>query len=342
MSDFPTSVTRWLRDSRVQRRLAILALAAIALVGPSITPSSSPASGPETVAIQPRRAQPPVRRIATPSRFPKALTDADLNVFRGLGAWVDLFDVNLDAEAYVAQMQRNGVSTLYLQTGRTNTATQIDPQVGPWLAAAHDAGMRVVGWYLPFYSKPELDLARSLAVATYRYGTHRFDGLGIDIEYRAAVQGTSTWNRKVAKHLATVRRELGPGYPLAAIPPTPLQMRVAPEYWAGFPWASLGAHADAILLMSYWSDRIGCPQVRAHCPYEFTARNIEITRRLIGRSDRIIHVIGGVGDEISGSEVRDFVRGALDASADGASMYDARTTDARWWRQLSDLRRLGR
>lgn len=282
-----------------------------------------------------------VKAKPSQKRFDAALADSDLDLFRGLGAWIDLFDMDLDADAYIAQMAGSGVRTLYLQTGRSNSDSQMDPRAGRWLVAAHEAGMKVVGWYLPFYSKPQVDLIRTLHVANYTYQGHSFDGVGVDIEYRAAVPGVFTWNRRVSEHLKQVRKALGPGYPLAAIPPTPLQMRVAPTHWAGFPWQNLGKFSDAILLMSYWSDRTGCPLVRHHCAYEFTAYNVDLTRQLIGRDDRIIHVIGGVGDRIGRSELLDFVRGAVDAAANGASIYDARTTRPSWWKDLKALRGLG-
>ncbi len=337
---FRSSVTRCLRDARVKRRLLVLGLAAAALVAPGLTPSGAPRALDARPAIR-ERTEPVTPRHAEPSRFPEPLTQRQLDVFRGLGAWIDLFDVDLSIDDYVAQMKRNGVQTLYIQTGRTNTDTGVDARVGRWLAVAHRADMKVVGWYLPMYDRPKVDRARTLAIATYRHGPHRFDGLGIDIEFRAAVPGTR-WNRRVSRHLATIRRELGPGYPIASIPPPPLQMAVAPGYWSGFPWRALGEHSDAILLMNYWSARRGCPQVRIYCAYEFTAGNIAMTRRLIGRDDRIIHVIGGVGNATDGAEVREFVRGALDAAADGASFYDARTTRAPWWKDLAGLQRLGR
>lgn len=331
-----------MRDARVQRRSAVLGLAGLALLLPGMRPEGARTpidTGQQAAAASGARTTP--QRLAPQGRFPKPLTDAQLDVFRGFGAWIDLFDVDLSVEDYIARMKRSGVRTLYIQTGRSNTEVAVDPRVGPWLAAAHRAGMKVVGWYLPMYTQPRVDLRRTVMIQRFRHGSHRFDGIGIDIEYRAAVSSLSIWNRRVAEHLAAVRAKLGPGYPIASIPPPPLQMRVAPEYWAGFPWKALGRHTDAVMLMSYWSARTGCPRVRIHCAYEFTANNISLTRQLIGRDDRIIHIIGGVGNAIDERELKDFVRGALDGAADGASIYDARTTRDPWWKDLSQLRRLG-
>lgn len=262
-------------------------------------------------------------------------------MFEGLGAWVDLFDIQLDHRAITRRLAEAGVRTLYLQTGRSNSSTQIEPGIGKWLAAAHAEGLKVVGWYLPFYAKVPFDVERTLAIARYRYKGQAFDGVGIDIEYRAAVRGPLAWNGRVVRHIQQVRERLGDGYPIAAIPPTPLQMRVAPSYWMGFPWAQIAAESDALLLMSYWSDRSGCPEIRYHCPYEFTRLNIQMARELSGRDDIIIHVIGGVGDSIDRGELQAFIRGAAEGAADGASIYDVRTTAPNWWRDLRTLKDLG-
>jgi hypothetical protein len=114
-------------------------------------------------------------------------------------------------------------------------------------------------------------------------------------------------------------------------------MLLAPNMWSGFPWQQLGRLSSDIMLMSYWSFRNGCPLIRRYCAYEFTKYNVEITRRMTG-GHVPIHVIGGVGDSINSRELDQFVQGAIDAHADGASIYDIGTTQPRWWRSLARLR----
>jgi hypothetical protein len=263
------------------------------------------------------------------------------DIFRGLGAWVDLFDYPvLDPARTLRRMEHNGVRTVYVQTGRSNTFRSVSRRVGPWLVEAHRRNIAVVGWYLPDYANVPRDVHRTMAIKRYRYRGHSFDGLGIDVEYRGAVHSLPRWNHKVADHARRVRATSG-RFPVATIPPTPLQMAVAPGYWHGFPWEQIARNADAVLLMSYWSDRSGCPRIRRHCPYEFTARNVRLTRRLIATDHALIHVIGGVGDSIDDVELRRFVQGARDARADGASIYDVVTTRGRWWKVLRPLGSLG-
>jgi hypothetical protein len=260
--------------------------------------------------------------------------DSPLGAFRALGTWVDLYDLaELRPQAAVASMRAHGVRTLYFETARYNTPAAVDPATGGWLRAAHAAGMKVVGWYVPGYASMRTDVACMVAIARFRDGGERFDAAGIDIEVKHGAN--AVWNARVASHAAAVRRALGPGYPLAAITPTPLGMGVAPARWAGFPWRALGRSADVVVLMSYWSYRGDCPRVPSHCAYAYTRTNVERARSLTGRP---VHVIGGVGDLVSAAEIRDFVRGARDAAAFGASVYDFRTTSNLMWDLLRAVR----
>jgi hypothetical protein len=290
---------------------------------PAPKPKPTPAPQPQSKATQ------------------KKASGGSASVFGGLGAWVDLFDLDaLAAGPTVAMMKRNGVRTLYLQTGRSDTRYAVQPGVIPWLVAAQDAGLKVVGWYLPYYVGVNYDVSRVVSIARFRYGTHRFDGVGVDIEFKGAQPNNAKWNRNVAGEMKMVRAILGPDYPLASIPPPPLQMRLAPTFWRGFPWKALGRYSSEIMLMAYWSPRTGCPKIRIHCAYEYTKYNILKTRELAG-SQVPIHIIGGVADGISTGQLKRFIRGAIDAHANGASIYDVATTKRAWWRELRKLTILG-
>lgn len=281
----------------------------------------------------------PNQAVPSPSptkQRPAPSSSKDLSMFGGLGAWVDLFDFEaLDPVASVADMRARGVRTLYLQTGRYNTVERVVPQAGPWLQAAHDVGLQVVGWYLPGYRSMQRDLRRTLEIASYDYLGHRFDALAIDIEYKGLVRDPPRWNARVVEHAEAVRASLGQAYPIAAIVPPPLQMDVAPLLWAGFPWEGIAGPSDVVMLMSYWSFR-RCPEIPDHCALPFTQRNIEITRSLIG-VERPIHTIGGVGDSVNAREIADFVTGAKVGAAFGASIYDYRTTKEKFWASLLEL-----
>jgi hypothetical protein len=285
----------------------------------------------------------PAARVVWPAIPQEALSvlNTKRSVFSGLGAWIDVYDYPvLPLAKTIATMKAAGVETLYIETGLSSTKQAVVPESLPWLVAAHNAGMKVVAWYLPYYVNVPLDVARTAWIARLNYHGIRFDGIGVDIEYKGAMANNRIWNRNVVRHMNGVRRALGPNYPLAAIPPPPLQMRLAPETWRGFPWAQLGKSSSEIMLMSYWSFRTGCPKVTINCAYDFTRWNVLITRKLTG--GRVpIHVIGGVGDNINHRQLNQFVQGAIDAHADGASIYDVGTTKPSWWQSLTKLRALG-
>jgi hypothetical protein len=289
-------------------------------------------------APSPAAPQPGTTHEAEPARG--STGSERLAAFGGLGAWVDVYDfADLDPARATADMATHGVRTLYLQTGRYNTRTAVASHDAAWLVAGHAAGLRVVGWYLPSYRHLGLDVRRTVAIATYEAGGQRFDGLGIDVEFKNDVRHVPTWNARVAQHARMVRARLGDAYPITAITPPPLQMDVAPWRWAGFPWRALAEASDVIMLMDYWSFR-DCKNVPVHCAGPFTARNIAVTHLLTGAPHIPIHVIGGVGDSITGREVARFASAARRAGAYGASLYDYQTTRASFWRLLAPLANL--
>lgn len=336
--------------------ILVAALAALAVAQGAVAARRvAPASAPSPATARPARsaahpAAPPEtnelahvplprsRERATQLRTTRAETERDVELFGGLGAWIDVYNDDLDPRRAVREMAGRGVRTLYIQTGRWNLPHDVEPYVKPWLAESHRAGLKVVGWYLPGYGDVRKDLRRTIAVARYRFRGHRFDGLGIDIEWRGEVRRRSAWNERVVRHARAARRALS-DYPIAAITPSPLQMRVAPRYWRGFPWKPLARVSDAVMTMSYWSYRDDCPRKRVHCAYQYTREDVRLARKLTG--GRVpIHIIGGVGDAVSVREVRDFVKAARRARPFGASFYDFGVTPSSYWRYLQRLRGL--
>jgi len=290
---------------------------------------------------------PAPRPAVKPKPRPAKKIGPNITAFRGLGAWVDIYDYNdVVPEDAVADMQAKGVKTLYLQTGRWNTQAK-DPSnesfedatlVARWLEAAHAHGIKVVGWYLPAYDDLARDVRRTVAIAQYRSGTGQpFDALAIDIEYRQQMPSQTAWNAAVAEQARQVRAVLGSKYPIGAITPAPLQMEVRPQYWAGFPWVQLGASADVFMPMAYWSFRDDCSSNPDHCAYGYTKGSVDKVRELTGRPNVPVHVIGGVANAVTTQEVRDFVSAAARAGVYGGSLYDYRTTSSDYWAVLAKL-----
>lgn len=281
--------------------------------------------------------------------FDRWVLKASPVIFRKLGAWVDLFDYTsstTDATigSRVADMASRGVKTIYLQTGRYNTDAFLYPtQAGQWLAHAHAAGIAVVGWYFPAYSEYlSGDITKAAAVASFvGPGNHRFDGLGIDIEYRAKTSSKTEFFNGISSHLASVRSRVGLVFPVGAITFSPQDMDRWTAGWSGFPWGSVTSYATAVLPMNYWSvssNRNLCSGGNTnYCAYGFTLQNILRTRSATGLP---VHPIGGVANAINTAEVAQYVQAAKDAHAYGGSLYDYNTTQSPFWTPLAQINAL--
>lgn len=271
----------------------------------------------------------------------------DLSMFARVGAWIDVYDYSTNAWEATGVMKQKGVRTVYLQTGRWNSPNERNTaeftnkkMVDWWIHAAHARGMRVVGWYLPAYNDMARDVRRTTMIWTYRTGyKQRFDGLAIDIEYKAKMPNQTAWNKAVAEHIRRVRAAVGWSAPLASITPAPLGMRIKPQHWTGFPWGTLGTQSHVMMPMGYWSYRTDCATNANHCAYGYTKGNITETRRLTNKPNIFVHAIGGVADRITAADVRSFVRAVRETKAIGGSLYDYRTMRAEHWPPLADLNR---
>ena len=258
--------------------------------------------------------------------------------FRDLGAWVDLYDYGLDPKTAIETMHSHGVKTVYLQTARYNSSADIvyPADVDAWLLEAHRAGMKVVGWYLPAYSEyMDTDVRRTVAIAQHRSPSgQKFDALGVDIEYKGATSSLSEFNANIVTHLDRVRSGAGSSFTIAAIVPSPVGMSLSPSSWTGFPWAQIGSRTHVVMPMAYWSYRTDCSTNASHCPRQYAIDNVNQARALTGRP---VHIIGGIGNDVSASEVSQFVDGVRAANAYGGSLYDYRTTSSSYWQYLEKL-----
>jgi hypothetical protein len=356
------SVVPWPR-----RRMLLLVLA-LALVPIPAVPRSGGSRGGILATVVAEAAVPVPCRQGTWSSAAVAGAAGrsrrpSIAAFCRLGAWVDHYDVEgrgsarqspaaprspylrgihgLDPATSVRDLASHHVGTLYLQTARfSDGADLVRPGLlGRWLRAAHAAGLRVVGWYLPGYGRwLERDVRRTLAVAGFRSGGQRFDALAVDIEHRMGAGDRAAFNAGVAAHLERVRRALGDGYAIGAIVPAPRGMARYRARWAGFPWRGIARDADVVQTMGYWSYRGGCRGGRRDCPYPYTSANLADAARATGLP---VHAIGGVADAVSAADVAEFVRAARDARAVGASLYDYATTMPAFWPSLEQLDQLG-
>lgn len=256
--------------------------------------------------------------------------------YAGLGTWVDIYATSSWAapQRAVAEMARDGVRTLYLQTGNYSQPVDL---VRPWavgrfIDAAHARGLRVVAWYLPAFLYPAQDERRALAAIRFR-SPHggRFDGFALDIE-ASLVTHVPLRTRRLLRLSARLRAAAGPGYPLGAIIPSPVGIRRHPKYWPGFPYRRLARSYSAFLPMAYFTDAHvhGIGPTRA-----YLAADVADIRTGTGNPHVPIHLIGGIAGSMGAPETTGFMRAVADCAPVGYSLYEFPITSPATWRALT-------
>ena len=262
----------------------------------------------------------------------------DVDVYRGVGAWVDMYDPAELGNPWpvLVEMRERGVRTLYFETASWRVPKGLDfkdqQAVDLFLDEAHAIGIKVVAWYLPGFDDLRTDLRRSRAVLDYETpdGHQRFDGFAIDIESQR-IRSVRARNAAMLRYSRALRRYAGPSYALGAITPDLRSTTVSPGLWPGFPYRAAARYYDVFLPMAYSTYRgRGASYV-----YPYGRSNAATVRALTGRP---VHLIGGLTDALSSSDAAAFVRGARDGGAIGASFYDFAIGQDGAWRALSLFR----
>jgi hypothetical protein len=298
----------------------VLALAALVVVAASVVALAGQ-TGRAAGAPAPRARGATERAVSAP-----------IIAYRGLGAWVDIFDSWSHPVAIVDSMAAHGVRTLYIETANWHSATALtNPSaLAQFITAAHARGMRVVAWYLPQFKSVSIDRARSLAAVRFTTpGGQKFDSFALDIE-DSSVARAATRTANLLALSQQLRAAVGRRYPLGAIIPSPVGMTIHAAYWPNFPYRQLAAIYDVLLPMGYYTYHGQGP---AHA-YEETCENISIIRAQTGKPGIPIHVIGGSAGNTSPAEVQAFTRAVRERGVIGASLYDYATTSVSFWQYL--------
>ncbi len=258
--------------------------------------------------------------------------------YAGLGTWLSIYAKKAwrDPEPQVEAMAADGVRTLYLETGNYRQHTDlVRPwQLGPFIDAAHAAGMRVVAWYLPSFASLRKDERRAVAAIRFRSATgQRFDGFSLDIE-ATVVRGIPLRDRRLVRLSKRLRRDVGPRYPLGAITPSPIGM--SPSYWPGIPYRALSHLYSVFLPMAYSTDRDlrGRKATRA-----YLAATVAAIRNAAGKPHLPVHLIGGISGSMGAKETAGFMQAVADCSPLGYSLYAFPTTRPAAWTALTAPRR---
>ena len=261
--------------------------------------------------------------------------ERDLSPYAGLGTWIDIYSPSFraDADGIAAALARHRVRTLYVETGNFRQRSDIvaPQQLGRLIEAAHARRIAVVGWYLPDLTNLTRDLRRALAAVRFvSSGGERLDSFALDIE-SSAVRNVAVRTRRLLTLSMRLRTAVGTGYALGAIIPSPVGMRLLPRYWPGFPYAALDRTFDAFLPMTYYTYRAHGSAAVAR----YVQTSVAIIRTQTGDASVPIHVIGGLADATSNSDVAAFARTVGTCGARGFSLYDFFETKPAVWSLLS-------
>jgi hypothetical protein len=256
--------------------------------------------------------------------------------YAGVGTWLDIYATSFWAHPRreVAAMHRDGVRTLYLQTGNYEQSVDLvrPHALGQFIEAAHAAGMRVVAWYLPSFLYPTQDARRSLAAIRFRSARgERFDSFALDIE-ASLVKSVPLRSKRLLQLSARLRSAVGPRYTLGAIIPSPVGIRRHPHYWPQFPYRSLARFYDVFLPMAYATDRhiTGIKATRA-----YDAADVAIIRARTVKPHVPIHLIGGLANAMGANEIAGFMRAVGDCTPLGYSLYAFSVTRQATWKALA-------
>jgi hypothetical protein len=255
----------------------------------------------------------------------------DVTAYTALGTWIDIYSPSLRAnpEHVAAALAGRGVDTLFVETGNFRQRVDVvrPQQLGRLVEAAHARGIAVVAWYLPAFTDPARDLHRARAAINFRTNDgDGFDSFALDIE-SSAVHDAAERSRCLLALSARLRAAVGPDYPLGAIIPSPVGMKLLPHYWPGFPYAALARTYDVVLPMAYFS-------YRAHgsaAVSRYVQTSVRIIRDKTGDATIPIHVIGGLAGASSTSDAAAFVRAVTVCGVEGLSLYDFFATKPSVW-----------
>ena len=282
-----------------------------------------------------------VREVLVPGpRPPSPPGSWTLVPYRGLGAWVDVYDWTAAfggatpavGTAQIDAMAKAGVQTVFLQTAGARTGDVLEPkQLDALIDRAHARHLHVVAWYLPTLTDVAQDERRLEAAAALRV-----DGLAVDIEATDVVDVTVR-NQRLVDLSRTLRARIDPKRVISAVTLSPVHLEVVnPAYWTDYPWKAIGTSYDAILPMAYWTIRLG----DLRNGERYITQTIDRIRIDTGRSDLPIHVIGGIADAASTTDLAGMVRAIGHEGAIGGSLYDWHTSNPSQWTALQPLRSL--
>jgi len=270
------------------------------------------------------------RGVAAPERR------AGVEVFQGLGTWIDVYDTALyrTPDAVANRLVARGVRTAWIETANDrSTGDVVDPAgLGRIVDSLHARGISVVAWYLPGHDRHARDLRRTRAMLSFRTPQGgAFDGVALDIE-SLRERNVKLRTTRMLDLLSRLRSEAG-STPVAAITYPPRAFERHLSWWPAFPWADIARRVDAVVPMLY----TGGGFKGYDATYGYVARSLRLLRAAVG--DRVaVHAAGGVANRMTAEELKAFTDAVLDdGTATGWSLYDLQTMTPAGWAAMARL-----
>ncbi|HEX9969983.1 MAG TPA: peptidoglycan-binding domain-containing protein [Acidimicrobiales bacterium] len=166
----------------------------------------------------------------------------------GKGMWIYSQAEGANVDAIVARATANNLTHVYVRSGTLREGFIAGPLLDALLPKAHAAGIRVYAWDFPYLNDVAGDINRAHDAIQHRTPDgHRIDGYVADIELRS--MGVNVNPQTATAFGSTLRRMVGPNFPLIACVPRPSPALVT------YPFAEVVASFDAIAPMVYWLGR---------------------------------------------------------------------------------------
>jgi len=271
--------------------------------------------------------------------------EPDLDPYRGLGTWVDVFDyaprltpTPRVTPASIDDVAALGARTLYLQVANPDDAPSdqlTDERVLRTLVKrAHRNDLMVVAWFLPDTVDLDADEQFVREVADFSVDGRGFDGITLDLESRV-VEDVADRNGRVVEITRRARDVIDEDIALGAAVYTAVHLEVInPAFWPDFPYEQLGDLVDVWLPMAYHTDREEESGYRDG--YAYGHESVMRLRDNLDDEDAEVHLIGGIADQITPTDIERFLEAVDRTGAVGWSLYDFVTTSSAAWPYLRD------
>ena len=261
---------------------------------------------------------------------------AGVEVFQGLGTWVDIYDTALyrSPSTVASRLAARGVATVWIETANDRSKTDVVQPAGVarLVDALHAQGISAVAWYLPGHDRSRKDLRRARAMLSFRTPAgDGFDGVALDIE-SLRTRNVKQRTARMLDLLERLRDEAG-STPVAAITYPPRAFERHLSWWPGFPWPEIAAKVDAIVPMLY----TGGGFKGYDATYGYVARSLRLLRTAVG-DDIAVHAAGGVANRMTKEELKAFDDAVVDdGTSTGWSLYDLQTMTPAAWAAMGRL-----